>query len=127
METTKATRDGRAFFDVEAVDLFALRAGLMGDQSRAEDTRRFCLHVVNGFYHFDAAGLATPTGVNLRFHHPDRPAQLFGALDRLVDTHSRHPARHRHAEFAQHCFSLIFVDIHTRPSNVIGRRLAASR
>ena len=32
--------DGRAFLDVEAVDLLAVRAGLMRDQRRAEHARR---------------------------------------------------------------------------------------
>ena len=104
--------DGRAFLDIEPVDLLAVRAGLMRDQRRAEDARGFLLHVVDGFDHLDAAGLAAPAGVNLRLHHPDRAAEFLGALERLVDGKRRHAARHRHAEFAQHRFGLILVDVH---------------
>ena len=75
----------------------------------------FLLHVVDGFDHLDAAGLAAAAGVDLRLHHPDRAAQFVGALDRLVDGERRHAARHRHAEFAQHGFGLIFVDVHDDP------------
>ena len=106
--------DGRAFLDIDAVDLLAVRAGLMRDQRRAEDARGLLLHVVDGFDHLDAAGLAAAAGVDLRLHHPDRAAQLLGALDRLIDGEGRHAARHRHAEFAQHGLGLILVDIHAK-------------
>ena len=89
-----------------------MRAGLVGDQSRAEHPRGFLLHVVDGFHHLDAAGLAASAGVDLRFHHPDRTAQFLRALDRFVDVERRYAARHRHAEFAQHRFCLIFVNVH---------------
>src|SRR6202166_656449 len=104
--------DGRAFLDIEAVDLLAVRAGLMRDQGRAEDAGRFLFHVVDGFHHFDAAGLAAPAGMNLRLPHPNRPAQFLGAFKRFVDGESRHAARHWHAEFAQHRFGLILVNVH---------------
>ena len=104
--------DGRAFLDVEPVDLLAVRAGLMGDQRQAEDARGFLLHVVDGFDHLDAAGLAAAAGVDLRLHHPDRAAEFLGALDRLIDGKGRHAARHRNAEFAQDRFGLILVNVH---------------
>ncbi len=104
--------DGRAFLDVEPVDLLAVRAGLMGNQRRAEDARGFLLHVVDGFDHLDAAGLTSAAGVDLRLHHPNRAAEFVGSLERLVDGKRRHPARHRHAEFTQHRFSLILVNVH---------------
>ena len=66
--------DGRAFLDIEAVDLLAVRAGLMRDQCRAEDARGFFLNVVDGFHHLDAAGLAAAASMNLRLHHPNRTA-----------------------------------------------------
>ena len=39
--------DRRAVLDIEAVDLLALRPGLMRHQGRAEDARGFRLHVVD--------------------------------------------------------------------------------
>ena len=104
--------DGRAFLDVEPVDLLAVRAGLMRDQRRPEDACGFLLHVVDRFDDLDAAGLAAAAGVNLCLHDPDRTAQVLGAVDRLVDAESRNAARHRHAEFAQYRLCLVFVDIH---------------
>ena len=104
--------DGGAVLDIEAVDFLAVRAGLVRDQRHAEHAGRLFLHVVDGFDHLDAAGFAAPAGVDLRLHHPDRAAQLFGAFDRLIDGERRHAARHRHAEFAQDRFGLILVDVH---------------
>ena len=107
--------DRRAFLDVEPVDLLAVRPGLMRDQRRAEEPRRFLLHVVDRFDDLDAAGLAAAAGMDLRLHHPDRPAELVGGLHRFIDAECRNAARHRHAEVAQHRFGLVFVDVHSRP------------
>ncbi len=81
--------DGGAFLDVEPVDLLALRAGLVRDQRRAEDARRFLLHVVDRLDDLDAAGLAAAAGVDLRLHHPDRAAERLRGLHRLVDREGR--------------------------------------
>ena len=75
--------DGGAFLDVEPVHLFAVRAGLMRDQGRAEQPLGLALHVVDRFHHLDAAGLAAAAGVDLRLHHPDRTAEFLGGLDAL--------------------------------------------
>ena len=107
--------DRRAFLDVEPVDLLAVRPGLVRDQGRAEEPRRFLLHVVDRFDDLDAAGLAAAAGMDLRLHHPDRPAKLVGGLDRFIDAERRIAARHRHAVVAQHRFGLVFVDVHSRP------------
>ena len=72
----------------------------------------FRFHVGDGLHYLHAARLAAAAGVNLRLHDPDRAAQFFGALDRLIDTECRDAARHLHAEFAQDGFGLILVDIH---------------
>ena len=116
--------DRRAFFDVEPVDLLAFRSGLMRHQRRAENARRFGLHVVDRFHDLDAAGLAASAGVNLRLHHPHRPAKLLRAADRLVDRECRKAARHRHAEFSQNRLGLIFVDIHDDVPRAFRRRSA---
>ena len=104
--------DRRAFLDIEAMHFLAVRPGLVRDQRRAEQALGLALHVVDRFHHLDAAGLAAAAGMDLRLHHPDRAAELVGGLHGLVDAHGRNAARHRHAEFAQHGFRLVFVDVH---------------
>ena len=89
--------DCRAFLDVEAVHLFAVRPGLVRDERRAEEPRRFLGHVVNRFDDLHAAGFAAAAGVDLGFHHPDRPAELVGGFFGFGDAKRRNAARHRHA------------------------------
>ena len=67
--------DRRAFLDVESVDLLAMRAGLMGDEDRAEQALRLA-HVLDRLHHLDAAGLAAPPSMDLRLDHDDRPRSL---------------------------------------------------
>ena len=76
--------DGRAFLDVEAMHFFAVRPGLMRHQRRAEQTLGLALHVGDRFHHLDAAGLAAAAGVDLRLHHPHRPAEIVGGFHRFV-------------------------------------------
>ena len=45
---------------------------------------RLFLHIVDGFHHLDAAGLAAAAGMDLRLHDPDRTAKLLRAFDRFV-------------------------------------------
>ena len=104
--------DAGAFLDVEPMDFFAMRSGLVRDQRRAEQTLRLAFDVGDRFHHLDAAGFAAAAGVDLRFDHPHRAAELVGGLDRFIDAHRRNAARHRHAEFAQHRLGLVFVDVH---------------
>ena len=107
--------------------LFAVRAGLVGDQRRAEQAFGLALHVVDRFHHLDAAGLAAAAGMDLRLHDPDRSAEVVGGFDSLIHAHGRDAARHRHAEFAQHRLGLVFVDVHgeaprpLKPKSVIPR------
>ena len=65
--------DVAAFFDIDALDLAALRPGLMGHQLLAEHgaCRRRDLVLRAG--ELDPAGLAAPAGMDLRLDHPDRP------------------------------------------------------
>ena len=104
--------DGGAFFDVEAVDLLALRAGLLGHQHRAEDARGLGAHVVDRLHDLDAAGLAAAAGMDLRLHHDHRRAEVLGRLDGFVDGEGGVAARHDHPEFPEHRLGLVFVDIH---------------
>jgi hypothetical protein len=99
---------------VEAVDLLAVRAGLMGDQHGAEQALRLRPHLVDRLDHLDAAGLAAAAGVDLRLDDPDRSAELVRSLDRLIGREGRSTPRHRHAELAQHRLGLIFVDVHAK-------------
>ena len=104
--------DGRALLDIEAMHLLALRTGLMRDQDRAEQTLRLLAHLLVRFHQLDATGLAASAGVNLRLDDEHRHAELARGLDRLLDRKGGVPARHRDAEFPQHRFGLIFVDVH---------------
>ena len=108
----KFALDGRAVFDIEALDQAARRAGLMGDQGHAQDALGFLLHVLDGFDHLDAAALAAAAGMDLRLHHPDRAAQFLCRRDRFLHREGGLAFGDGHAESAQHLFCLIFVDIH---------------
>src|SRR5207344_1679488 len=104
--------DCRAFLDIEAVDLLAVRAGLVRHQRRTQNACGLFLHVIDGFHHLDAAGFAAPTCVDLGLYNPNRAGKLLRALDRFIDAECGDAPRHRHTEFAQHRLRLIFVDIH---------------
>ena len=106
--------DGRAFLDIEAVDLLAVRAGLMGHEDGAEQALGLLAHVLGRLHDLDAAGLAASAGMDLRLDDDDRRAEVLCCLDRLLDRESGLAPRHRHAEFPQHRLGLIFVDVHCR-------------
>src|SRR5690349_24404192 len=61
----------------------------------------------------DPAGLAAPTGMDLRLYDPDRSAETPRRLDRLGGGVGHPAARHRNTEFRQQLFRLIFVDVHS--------------
>jgi hypothetical protein len=84
----------------------------MRHQRRAKEPRRLALHVGDFFHDFDAAGLAAAAGMDLRLHHPDRPAERIGRGFRFDDRQGRDAARHWYAEIAQDRLGLIFVDVH---------------
>src|SRR3546814_8178302 len=78
-------RDVAAFLDVEALDLLAGRAGLLGHQHVAQHRTGVGLHLLDRLHDAHAAlavGVvletpgAAPAGVDLRFHDPYRAAQL---------------------------------------------------
>src|SRR5213078_1884849 len=58
---------------IEAVDLLAVRPGLVCHQGRAEEPRGLLAHVLDRAHYLDAAGLAAPAGVDL---HRKSPAQV---------------------------------------------------
>jgi hypothetical protein len=74
--------DGRALFDVEAVDLLALGTGLVGHQHAAEHLLGVAADLGDRLDHADAAlgvggqpfelALAAPAGVDLALHDEDR-------------------------------------------------------
>ncbi len=109
--------DRRAVLDIEAVDDLSFRPGLVRHQRRAEDALCFLLNVLDRFDYLDAAGLAAPARMDLRFHDPHRAAEVFRGFRRLIDAEGRKSARHRHAEFRQDRFRLVLVDVHRRPRN----------
>ena len=64
--------DGRAFLDIEPVDLLAVRAGLVGHG--VEPSRRSASFFTSStdFTTLTPAGLAAAAGVDLRLHHQHR-------------------------------------------------------
>ena len=128
VETTKATRDGlavdqhrevellvdrRAFLDIEAVDLLALRAGLVRDQRRAEHARRLPSSTSSiDFTTLTPPALPRPPAWICAFTTQTGPPSSLRGLHRLVDGERRQAARHRHAEFREDRFGLVFVDVH---------------
>ena len=114
--------DIRAVLDIEAVDLLAGGAGLHGHEGRAQHLPGERAHLFNRAREPHAAlfargrllesPFAAAAGVNLAFDHPQRPAELPGAVDRFVGREGRIPAGERNAERAQHRFGLIFMNVH---------------
>ena len=84
----------------------------MCHQCHTQHTGRFGAHLVDGFDHFHTAALAAPSGVNLRFHDPNRAAQFLCRFDRLIGAKGNKPARHRNAKRPEDLFGLIFMNIH---------------
>ena len=104
--------DRRAFLDIEAIDLLAVRTGLVRDQNGAEQA--FCLpvHVFRRPYDLDSTRLAASAGVDLRLDHQHGRCERVRCFDRLLDRESGKPARHRHVEIPEQRLGLIFVDVH---------------
>ena len=108
----KFAGNGRAFLDVKALHQFAFRPGLRGHEVHAEDAAGFGFHISDGFDHLDATALATATGVDLGLDDPDRAGLGFCSLDGFINGESGRALARGHAEFAQHGFGLVFVDVH---------------
>ena len=80
---------------------------------------------VDRFHDLDAAALAAPAGMDLRFDDPDGAAEFLGRRHRLVHRECRNAARHRHARRLQNLLGLILMHIHRAgsSSSQIGRNL----
>jgi hypothetical protein len=127
--------DRRAFFDVEAVDLLALGARLVGHQHAAEHFFGRSLDVGDRLDDADAAlgvgaqalelALATATGVDLGLHDEHRSAQLFSGGDGLLDGKGGIAARNGGAELCEDGFGLVFVDVHEGPVSTTASEIVA--
>ena len=115
------TVDRRTFFDVKPVDDFAVRAGLMRHQRRAEDAGRLRFFTSSmDFTTLTPPALPRPPAWICAFTTQTGPPSSLARLDRFIDGERGHAARHRDAEFAQDGFRLILVNIHTAvPSSII--------
>ena len=112
----KLAFDVAALLDKNFLDLFALRAGLVGDQFFAEHRRGILAHGLRVLRELHSTGLTTASGVNLRFHHTQTTAQLSGSGLGFFRSGGDFPAEHGHPIFAQDFFGLILVDVHVPPS-----------
>ena len=105
-------RDANRFLDIKAVDPFALRAGLVGHQFRAQQPVGRVPHFRIRIAHDDSAGLAARARMDLRLDHPALAADFRGAIGRLLGAVCQPPEGNRYIEAAQQFFGLIFVYIH---------------
>ncbi len=111
-----------AVFDIQAVDLLAGRAGLLGHQGLAEHLlgigqrilgREGDPHAALGIGgQFLELALAASAGVDLAFHHPDRTGQRADSGLCLIEAGDRDALRNRCAKALQDLFGLMFVDVH---------------
>ncbi len=104
--------DVGAFFNQQAADLLAFRAGLVGHQLHAQNLGGVLAHFIQGLGNLHATALAAATSVNLGLHDPHLAAQFLGDLDSFVDGEGRLAARRRHAELSQDLLTLIFMNFH---------------
>src|SRR4029453_16841593 len=56
--------------------------------------------------------LAAAASVDLRLHHPQRPGQLPGGCDGLLNAHCGVARGHRNAELGGKFLGLVFVNVH---------------
>jgi len=91
----------------------ALGAGLLGDQSGAEQPTGDFFYILNRANELDTPGLAAPAGVDLGRDHPGAArTDLLGRLDRLLLGVDLDTLRRRHAELPEQFFGLIFMKVH---------------
>src|SRR5262249_62040173 len=67
--------DGRTFLDIEAVDLLAVRARLMGDEHRAEQALSLLAHVLPRLHPLDAPRPAPPPPADTRLAAAATPTE----------------------------------------------------
>ena len=100
----------------DLVDHLAFGAGLVGDQGHAQDLVRHPLHLLGGGGGLDAAALAAAAGMDLGLDHKGAFPQFLGHLPGLPVGVGHRAFGHRHVEFPQQFFGLIFVNLHNRRS-----------
>ena len=109
-------------FDVDAVDLLAGRAGLMGDQCLAQHLLGFFGGLFDRLGQPHAAlfagalflegALAAATGVNLGLDDPERPVHLASLGLGLVRLQNDAAIGYRRAVGAKQCLRLILMNVH---------------
>ena len=114
--------DVGAVFDVEAVDLLAGRAGLLGDQRVAEHLAgvgddlghrpRQADATLGVGAKFLEAALAAAAGMDLALHDIERPGQLLGGCLRLAGLEDGDAVGDRQAIALEQLLALVFVDVH---------------
>ena len=108
----KLAVDIATVLDVDAFDFLARRAGLMRNQSHAQDLVGGGARVFEGFDDLDATAFAASAGMNLRLDHPHGSAEVLGNFARLINREGNAAFRYRDAVLGQKTLCLIFVDIH---------------
>ena len=108
--------DGQALFDQQARDPLAGRARLIGDERLTDQLARDLFGFVERLGELDAAGLATPAGVNLRLDHGDRGAEPLGDLGNFLRRKGHFTARHWNAVLGKNRLGLILVNLHKKTS-----------
>ncbi|MEY9168156.1 hypothetical protein ABIE78_006275 [Sinorhizobium fredii] len=114
--------DVGAVLDIEAVDLLAGRAGLLGHQRIAEHILGIGNDLVDRFRQPHAAlgigpeflelALAAAAGMDLALHDVKRSRQLFRGRFGFVGGEDRDTFRDRRAVALQQSLGLIFMDVH---------------
>ena len=115
--------DGRAFLDVEAVDLLALRARSGGSPAPGRASRSaLALHVVGGLDHPDAALASGPRPSKRPLPRPPAwiwafttqtgPPSFSAASTASSTVKAGIAARNRNAKLGEDGFGLVFVDVH---------------
>src|SRR3546814_2460833 len=122
-------RNGATLLDVDALDLLALRTGLLGNEDIAQHGTRMLLHLVLRLAEPHAAlpvGIVLETtgaasaGMDLRLNDPDRSRQTVRDVERLVGRVSDTTARYRHAEIPEKILGLVL----DRKSDVSGKSVS---
>ena len=113
-----------AVFDIQAIDLLAGIAGLLGHQRVAQHLPGEGNYLVDGLGQAHAAlgiwtqflelALATATGVDLALDHIERAWQRLRCGRSIVRRKDRHARRNRRAIRLQQLFGLMFMDVHSK-------------
>ncbi len=100
-----------------AADLAPLGPRLVRDQGSTQKFFGESLRIFQCFNHLDAASLAPSARMNLRFHHPNRTAQMQSCSYRFLHAETRYTARSGYAKLPQDFFTLVFMNFHNKHQN----------